>query len=317
MKRRNPSKVLITGIAGNLGKVVAAELSERAAIVGVDRRSFSGGPNIEHARVDLRKRGFEELFSKHRFSAIVHLGIMHDPRMSAEDHHSFNVLGTSRVFDFAVRYGVKKVVLLSSAHVYGPAPENSNYLTEDAPLMAASRFPLVRDLVAVDMLAMSLLWKHPEIEVVLLRPVHIVGPTIRNATSNYLRLHRPWMMAGFDPMVQLIHVHDVARATDAALKKGVRGVFNVAGPGAVPLSTVLRELDASPLVVPHTVARPMLRTLFRLGFASYPAEELDHLLYLCMVDDGAWTRQTGFTPKYTLQETIHAPRMSKRANASG
>ena len=183
------------------------------------------------------------------------MGIMHDPRMTAEEHHSFNVVGTTRLLDAVAKYGVKKVVVLSSANVYGPRPDNSNFLTEDAPLMAASRFSGVRDLIEVDMLAQGFFWRHPDIETVILRPVHIVGPTIQNAPSNYLRLQYPWMLAGFDPMVQLIHEEDAARAMVEALRPGLRGVYNVVGPGEVPLSAVLRELGRTPIPVPH-IRRP-------------------------------------------------------------
>ena len=41
--------------------------------------------------------------------------------------------------------------------------------------------------VEVDMLAHGFFWRHPAVETVVLRPVHIVGPTIKNAPSNYLR----------------------------------------------------------------------------------------------------------------------------------
>ena len=145
--------VVVTGVAGNLGRVVAKQLHRVRRVIGVDRRPFPGRPkDVEHVQVDLRTRKADEVFRSGQVEAIVHLGIMHDPRMSETDHHSFNVLGTTRVLECAVRHGVKKVVLLSSASVYGPSPDNSSFLTEDAPLMAASRFPSVRDLIEVDML---------------------------------------------------------------------------------------------------------------------------------------------------------------------
>ena len=230
-------RVVVTGISGNLGRVVAKLLHRDAHVIGIDRRPFVGRPkDVDHVQVDLRKKKTDEVFRRNKIDAIIHMGIMHDPRMSAEDHHSFNVLGTMRVLECAAKYGVKKVVMLSSANVYGPSPENSNFLTEETPLMAASRFPTVRDLIEVDMLAHGFFWRHPEIETVVLRPVHIVGAHIKNAPSNYLRLKRPWVMAGFDPMVQLIHTEDVGRAMIEALRPGRKGVYNVTGPGEVPLA---------------------------------------------------------------------------------
>ncbi len=306
MTRPRPS-VVVTGISGNLGRVVAKLLHREANVIGIDRRPFHHRPkDIEHHQVDLRKRQVEDVFRKHRVEAVIHMGIMHDPRMSAEDHHSFNVLGTTRILECAAKFRVSKVVMLSSANVYGPSPENSNFLTEDAPLMAASRFPSVRDLIEVDMLAHGFFWRHPEIETVLLRPVHIVGPTIKNAPSNYLRLQRPWVLAGFDPMVQLISTEDVGRAMIEALSPGRKGVYNVTGPGEVPLSAVFRELGHRPIPVPHLVAKPLLKTLFKYRFASYPPEELDHIQFLCMVDGSRWANETQWTPRFTMRETIRS-----------
>src|SRR5207249_2978140 len=86
----------------------------------------------------------------------------------------------------------------------------------------SERFPGIRDLVEVDMYAQQYMWKYPEVDTVILRPAHIVGPTVRNAPSTYLRLPRPWTLAGFDPMVQLIHEEDVAHVLALALRPALR-----------------------------------------------------------------------------------------------
>ncbi len=306
MSDRRPT-VLLTGISGNLGRVMTKFLHTHARVVGIDRRPLVGKPkDVEHFQVDLRKRKVDDVFKRVRIDAIIHMGIMHDPRMSAEDHHAFNVLGTTRVLECAARHQVKKVVVLSSANVYGPSPDNSNFLSEEAPLMAASRFPSVRDLIEVDMLAHGFFWRHPEIETVVMRPVHVVGPSIKNAPSNYLRLQRPMTLAGFDPMVQLIHMNDVALALVEALKPGRKGVYNLVGPGEVPLSAIFDELKHRPISVPHIVARPLLSRLFKMRLASYPPEELDHIQFLCMVDGQRWVRETGWRPRYSMRETIRS-----------
>lgn len=299
--------VVVTGLSGNLGRTLTKLLHRTERIVGLDRRPFPGAPkDVELFQLDLRKKKAEDVFRIHDVKAVIHMGIMHDPRMSSEEHHSFNVVGTTRVLDAVAKHGVKKVVVLSSANVYGPSPDNSNFLSEDAPLMAASRFSGVRDLIEVDMLAHGFFWRHPDIETVILRPVHIVGPSIRNAPSNYLRLKHPWVLAGFDPMLQLIHQEDAARAMVEALRPGLRGVYNVVGPGEVPLSAVLRELGRAPIPVPHVLARPLLGTLFRYRLANFPPPELDHIQFLCIVDGSRWTADVGWVPQHSMKETIRS-----------
>jgi len=299
--------VLITGISGNLGRSLTKLLHREERVMGIDRRPFAGKPkDLEVHQLDIRKKKVEDVFRRGEVKALIHMGIIHDPRLPATEHHSFNVLGTKAVLEYAAKHGVNKVVVLSSTAVYGPSPDNDNFLTEDAPLLGSSRFPEIRDLVEIDMYAQQYLWKHPEVETVILRPVHIVGPTVKNAPSNYLRLQRPWVLAGFDPMVQLIHEDDACRAMIAALKPGVRGVYNVVGPGELPLSAVMRELDRQPIAVPHFLARPLLDKLFQWRVASFPSPELDHLQFLCTVDGARAEKELGFRPLSTLRETIRS-----------
>jgi len=196
------------------------------------------------------------------------------------------------------------VIVLSSATVYGPSPDNSNFLTEDAPLMAAGRFPAIRDLIAVDLYSQSFLYRHPRIETVILRPVHIVGPTIRNAPSKYFRLRQPWMLMGFDPVLQLIHAEEVARAIREAMAPGVRGIYNITGPGEAPISYILRELGRRAIAVPHMMARPLVSALFRYKLVDFPAAELDYLQYLCTVDGARAAQDWNWRPRISLRETI-------------
>jgi UDP-glucose 4-epimerase len=301
-------KVIINGISGRLGRIVARRLHHEVdwQIVGLDRRPMAGRPkDIEHHQVDLRSKKARDLFRAGDVDALIHLGVMHDPRARPAELYSWNITGTTKLLEYCQAYRVPKVVLLSSANVYGPRPDNPQFLTEDAPLLAAQRFPQMRDLVEIDHLVSTFLWRAQGVETVILRPVHIVGP-VHNAPSNYLRIERPPVLLGFDPMVQLIHVQDVAAAIALALAPGRRGIYNLVGPGEVPLSVVLKELGREPLAIPHPFARPILSLAFRLGMSSFPVAELDFIRYVCMVDGRRASAELGFRPQLGLRETIRA-----------
>jgi UDP-glucose 4-epimerase len=303
-----PRKVVITGIAGRLGRVVARQLHRdpRFQLVGLDRRPFIGKPkDLDHYQVDLRSKKARDVFRGGDVAALIHLGVMHDPRATPAELYSWNVGGTSRLLEYAQAYGVPKVVLLSSANVYGPRPDNPQFLTEEAPLLAAQRFPQMRDLVEIDHLASTFFWKARAIETVILRPVHILG-TVHNAPSNYLRLDPIPTLLGFDPMVQVIHEQDVALAIAAALAPGARGIYNIVGPGEVPLSVLLAELGRRVIRIPHPVARGLWSAAFRLGLSGYPVAELDFIRYVCMVDGHRAGTELGFRARHSLRETIRA-----------
>lgn len=298
--------ILITGICGRMGRLLTRVLHRTDPVIGIDRREFRGRPkDVVHHRFDLRRKKTRDVFRGGGIRAVVHLGIMHDLRASAKAHHAWNVVAFQKLLDALIQYDVPKLVVLSSANVYGPSPDNPQFLTEEAPLLGAQHFSAIRDLVEVDMLAQSFFWRHPDTETVVLRPCHILGG-VKNAPSNYLRLERPLTLMGFDPMVQLIHERDVVRAIRLALEPGVRGIFNLKGPGEVPMSRVFRLLGKRPQSVPASLMKPVLERMWRLRMTSFPTPELDHIRYVCMVDDTRARQVLGFTPQYPLEDTVRA-----------
>jgi UDP-glucose 4-epimerase len=300
--------VVITGISGRFGHIVARRLHHDLEwrIVGLDRRPMRGRPkDIEHHQVDLRSKKARDVFRTGDVHALIHLGVMHDPRARPAELYSWNITGTTKLLEYCQAYRVPKLVLLSSANVYGPRPDNPQFLTEEAPLLASQRFPQMRDLVEIDHLVSTFLWRARETETVILRPVHIVG-SVHNAPSNYLRIPRPPTLLGFDPMVQLVHAEDVADAIVHALAPGRRGIYNITGPGELPLSAVLRELGRQPRSIPHPLAKSVLSFAFKLGVSSFPVAELDFIRYVCMVDGRRATAELGFRARHGLHETIHA-----------
>ncbi|MGH7434230.1 MAG: NAD-dependent epimerase/dehydratase family protein [Polyangiaceae bacterium] len=123
--------VLVTGICGRLGKRLARVLHRERPVVGVDRRPFVDKPkDIEHAQVDIRRKKLKDVFRANDIQAVVHLGVMHDPRASAAEHHSWNVAGFTKLLEYVSQFRVPKLVVLSSANVYGPQPSNPQFLSE-------------------------------------------------------------------------------------------------------------------------------------------------------------------------------------------
>jgi UDP-glucose 4-epimerase len=301
-----PMGVLITGICGRLGRLLSRSLHRKTEVVGIDRRAFEGRPkDVIHHQVDVRRKKTRDILRSGQVDTLVHLGTMHDPRESDEERHSWNVAGFQSLLQYAAKYGIRKVVVLSSANVYGPNPDNPQFLTEDAPLLGAQRFSAIRDLTEVDMLAQNFLWRHPEIETVVLRPCHILG-RVHNAPSNYLRAELPIMILGFDPMVQVVHERDVVHAMELALEPGRRGIYNLRGPGELPLSRAFDLIGKRPVFFPAGLARRALNGLWRSRISNFPVPELDHIRYVCMVDDHRAREELGYTHHFDIKQTLDA-----------
>lgn len=300
--------LVITGISGRLGRLLARRLHKQFRIIGIDRRGPRHLPrDVTVYGFDLRRRAAEDVFRRERIDAVVHLNVLHDPRRRAAERHAFNVQGTHKLLEYCVSSGVTQFVLLSSANVYGASPNNHQFLNEESPLNAAAKFGDMRDLVEIDIYTNSFFWRQPEVDTVILRPVHIVGH-VNNAISNYLRMKYPPTVLGFDPMLQIIHVEDVVEAIALSLRPGVRGVFNVVGPGAIALSVLQRQLGRRKLPLPSPVLRTVTDLLSDLKVTAFRAPELDFLKYVCMVDGSRASEVLGFRPTKTLRETIEAVR---------
>ena len=302
-------KLLITGIAGGLGRLIAKRLGDYFKVAGVDRSPWEGfPPNVSMHVVDLRKRKFEDVFRTERPDALVHHAFVRHFRSDPRVRHEVNVLGTKRVLEYAIAYGVKRVVVLSSSYVYGALPDNPFYLNEDFPLNVSRTYPEVRDLAEVDTLATAFLWRHPEVTTAILRPVNTLGYYTNSAVRRYLAQRWVPTVLGFNPMWQFIHEEDVADAVALALQSGAHGVFNVIGPGAVPLKVAIRETGGTAVPLPESALRAVAGRLFRLGLYHTPPGAIDFLKYPCVIDGEAFQHATGFTPLFSLEDTFASVR---------
>ncbi len=302
-------KVLITGIAGGQGRLVARRLLENYEVCGVDRVNWDGRPRgVRIHVVDLRKKKFEDVIRTELPTAIVHMGFIRHFRADERVRHDVNVRGTRQLLDHCVHHGVQNLIVLSSSYVYGAFPENPYYMDEDSPLSASRSYPEIRDLVEVDTLASAFLWRYPHIRTCVLRPVNVLGYYVHSMIGQYLRERRVPTAMGFDPMMQFIHEEDLSEAISLALEHRLQGVFNVTGPGEVPLHVAIRETGGRPLPLPEFAMRPLFKRLFRLGLSSYPAGAIDYLKYPLTVSGSRFIEATSFRCLFGLEEIFQSVR---------
>jgi UDP-glucose 4-epimerase len=302
-------KVLITGIAGGQGKLLAHRLLGSGEVVGVDARPWENCPQgIRLYHADLRKRRFDEVVREEKPTAIVHMGLIRHFRTSDSKRHDFNVRGTKHLLDLCVKYSVGKLVVVSSSYVYGAFAENPYRLDEEAPLSASRSYPEIRDLVEVDSLASAFLWKHPQIRTCVLRPVSVLGAGVSSMAGQILGRSRVPTVLGFNPMMQFIHEEDLTDAVAIALEHGVRGVFNIEGAGEVPLHTAIRETGGRAMPIFEPLMRLGFGASFRSGVSPYPPGMLDYLKYPVTLSGRRFIEATGFRPRFELPEIFASVR---------
>lgn len=305
-------RILITGISGGLGRMLARRMMRLAEVSGVDRRAWkSRPPEVRLHRVDLLKRKFEDVIRTEKPNVVVHMGFIRDFRSGQETRHEVNVRGTKQLLDHCAAHGVSQLIVLSSGYVYGAFSENPYYMDEDSPLSASRSYPEIRDLVEVDTLASAFIWRHPQVRTCVLRPVNTLGPHVHTMASALLSMRRVPTVLGFDPMMQFISEDDVVEAMVAALAQRLQGVFNVVGPGEVPLHTAIREVGRKPFAVPDPLAHALYARGFKWGLWPYPPGTLDYLKYPISLSGRRFEEATEFKPQVSLRETFASMRRKR------
>lgn len=314
-------KILVTGASGAISRLVASALSPKHEWVGVDPRPLPSETHFpgEFMVADYHSRKLDEVFRKHRFDAVMHLGrIRESQKYSPQYRFQMNVVGTQKLLELCRIHEVKHLVILSTYHVYGAHKMNPLVITEGAPLRASQGFPELADAVELDHAATHFLWKERGVRTTILRPVNVVGKHVRNTICSLLRSGLCPKILGFDPLMQFLDEKDLARALILALENPVSGIFNVAGEGVVALSHAIRHAQALAVPVPPLVSASLVRLLTELSSISFPPYLLEYFKYPTIVSDDLFRKTFGYQPKVkTVQSLRNLGPISQRPMLPG
>ncbi len=304
--------VLVTGAAGALAQQVINRLRGRCKIVAVDfRQETYLSHDIPSYKVDCNKRVFEDLFRRYEFDSVIHLGRISSSEGTRLSRYNANVLGSQKLFDLCHKYGISSVIVLSTYHVYGASPYNPALIDESAPLKATELTMDLVDSVELENLANIYLWRYPDLNITVLRPCNIVGPGVKNTISRLLSSRFAPVMLGFSPMMQFIHIDDMADAIMLTFEQHKRGVYNVAPNDWIAYQDALELCHCRRLPLPSIP--PLLpRTLTQLlQLKSFPTFLLNYFKYPVVIDGSLFARTFGFVDQRPLQEIFRYYRQMK------
>jgi UDP-glucose 4-epimerase len=250
-------------------------------------------------QANYNKTIIEDIFKQHRFDAVLHLGRVGNLKMSIGKRFDLNVVGSQKIMDLCITHGVRRLTVLSTFHIYGAHPANHIPIVETDPLHAGTSLPQLADAIQLDSMACIWAFRHPEVRTVVLRPTNVIGPTIRNAMSMFLRGRHVPHVLGFNPMVQLIDAGDLAAAVLAAVAGERTGIYNIAGADAAPWRTILELARARTFPVPSGLVKLFLRAT-----ADSPAYLIDFFKHPCIISDDAFRRDFAWAPRVSLVDSV-------------
>jgi GDP-4-dehydro-6-deoxy-D-mannose reductase len=245
-------RVLITGVSGFLGRHLAAELVRRGGqVVGTalaHEQALHGLAVGEVSVLDVTdEAAVRRLVDAVRPEVVVHLaGLSHVGAswQRVADYFRANVLGCEFVTTAARALGAK-VLVPSSAEVYGPVPAAEQPIVEDRPLAPSTPYALTK--AAAERLALPA-------GAVVVRCFNLVGPGqapqfalpsfARQLASIRAGRREALLRVGNLAAVRdFVHVQDACDAVVCMIERGQAGtVYNLASGVAVSIREALDRL---------------------------------------------------------------------------
>jgi nucleoside-diphosphate-sugar epimerase len=207
------------------------------------------------------------------------------------------VRGTQTVLTAAAAAGVRRVVLCTSAMVYGALPQNAVPLDEDAALQAVPDGALIGDLIEIERLAAKAPRTHRGLEVTVLRPAAVVGPGVDSVLTRHFESPRLLVVRGTAPKWQFCHVDDLAAAVTLAALGKVTGAVTVGCDGWLEQTEVETITGMRRIELPSSVALATAGRLHRLGVIPAPASDLQYVMHPWVVPSTR-LREAGWRPTY-------------------
>ncbi len=311
-------RVLITGVTGTLGRQLAEKLIYDKKVdhvlgIAIDERPYYfedfDRQRFTYKQVNILKpRELTNLFlsddfKAHEIDTVVHLAVLHRPEFTSKKTHELNIEGTKVLLDRCLEDPrIRKFIFKSSATVYKVRPHNPVRLTENDDLnFDPGAHPMIKDMVDSEMLCRAKM-DSKNLQVVVLRPSATIGRNVHTFYNLYLESTVALRVAGFNPMVNLIHVKDVVRAIQLAIHKNVKGIFNIGGKETAPLADLARLAGAVNVSLPEFILQPLNRVLRAVGMTKFEAEvDLERLKYGCLLDTSKAKKVLGFEPQHHIK----------------
>ena len=240
---------------------------------------------------------------------VVHMGVIATPLQAGGrvTMKEINVIGTMQLLAACQRSpDVRRLVVKSTAAVYGAGPKDPAKFTEDTEPKSPPRSGWGKDSVEVEGYVRGLARRRPDVAVTTLRFANVVGPAVETAMTTYFSLPVLPTVLGFDARLQFIHETDMIECLRQAAIEDRPGTYNVAGDGVLMLSQAARIAGRVAVPVPGPLVGLVGGWFRRARIADYSPEQVQFLTYGRGLDTSRLTEQFGFTPRYGTREAFES-----------
>ena len=296
------TRVLITGAAGYIGRLLATRLHGQVDVVGVDVRTPSVPYDLR--RLDVRDPALGTVMSDEEITHVVHLAAVLGSSGDREHDFDIDVNGTANVVTGCLDAGVEHLTVTSSGAAYGYHADNPVPLSEDDPLRGNPEFGYSDHKRQVEELLARTRDSHPQLGQLVLRVGTVLGTGTDNLITALFRRRFLLSVSGSDTPFVFIWDHDLVSILEAGVAHSRTGVFNVAGDGSVTMGRIGELQGKRVLTVPAGLLRTVLRAARLVGSGRYGPEQIDFLRYRPVLDNTRLKTEFGFIPSRTSEEAF-------------
>jgi len=297
-------KVLITGISGYLGSLLAARLAADnrvESITGTDLREISlKDPKIRFVKSDIRDPSLADLLKD--CDAAVHLAFIVGEIKDKALTYDININGTKNFFESCKKAGVKKIVYASSVAAYGSHP-GKKLLTEDLRPAGNAESYYSDTKRLVEEMADRFVSENPGVMFTRMRPSLLCGKN----TVDFFRevMNGPMIVyvKDNDEGLPIVYEQDVATAFFTAVVEDHPGIFNIhAGnlsPQKISEMTGKRAIGLS-----YTAARILIAIGYFTGLIKFSKHWVELGRYAFNISTEKARRELGWKPTRLPEEAF-------------
>ncbi|MDN5766834.1 MAG: NAD-dependent epimerase/dehydratase family protein [Humibacillus sp.] len=306
-----PKVVLVTGVSRYLGGLFVRRLGLDPSIdriLGVDvvppKHSIG---RAEFVRADIRNPMIGRIIAQADVDTVVHMNVIATPKDTGGrvTQKEINVIGTMQLLAACQKSdSVKRLVVKSSAAIYGSSPRDPAMFSEDMNPKSLPRTGFGKDSVEVEGYVRGFSRRRPDVDITMLRFANIIGPSIRTAITDYFSLPVIPVPAGFDARFQFVHEDDAMSALALATTGASVGIVNVAGEGFLTVLQCAAIARRPILPVPLSAAGVIGNLVKRSGLADFSSEQLTFLAFGRGLDTQRMATVLGFEPQHSTRATF-------------
>ena len=223
-------------------------------VIGVDVLPPRGDlGDADFVRADIRNPVIAKVIVRERVDTVVHTSVAATAAAAGarSSMKELNVIGTMQLLAACQQApGLRKIVVKSSASVYGASNRDPAMFTEGMNAKRLATGGFAKDITEVESYTRGFARRRPDVDVTTLRMANMIGPRVTSAMTGYFRMPVIPTVLGFNPRLQFIHETDGLDVLQHATVTPGHGTFNVAGDGILTLAQAVRRLGRPTVPLP-------------------------------------------------------------------